>query len=79
MKQLALSALHWYKKIEPLRQFFMRTFIGQGDFECMFQPTCSEYAEQAIIKHGALRGIWLATKRLLKCRPGSKGGNDPVV
>lgn len=79
MKQLALSVIHGYKKIEPIRQFFMSTFIGQGKFECMYQPTCSEYAEQAILKHGAAKGTWLAAMRFLKCRPGSKGGYDPVV
>jgi len=57
----------------------MRTFVGQGDFECMYQPTCATYAEQAIQKHGGLKGILLAVKRLLKCRPGSKGGYDPVI
>ena len=40
----------------------MRTFVGQGDFECMYQPTCSEYAEEAVNKYGTGKGIWLATK-----------------
>lgn len=78
MKQLALSALRTYKKLSPFRRMLMRTFVGQGDFECMYQPTCSEYAEEAVNKYGTGKGIWLATKRLFRCRPGSKGGYDPV-
>ncbi|MBS1815199.1 MAG: membrane protein insertion efficiency factor YidD [Acidobacteria bacterium] len=45
---------------------------------CKFQPTCSEYAEIAILRHGALRGGWLAARRLARCHPFSKGGFDPV-
>ncbi len=45
---------------------------------CRFYPSCSEYARQAMIKHGALRGGWLATKRLFKCGPWHPGGHDPV-
>lgn len=56
----------------------MRTFVGQSDFECMFQPTCSEYTEQAVKKHGTFKGLSLGVRRILRCRPGSKGGFDPV-
>lgn len=45
---------------------------------CKFQPTCSEYAEVAILRHGALRGGAMAAWRLLRCGPWSKGGFDPV-
>ena len=45
---------------------------------CRFEPTCSRYAEEAIRRHGARRGIVLAAKRLLRCRPGCPGGYDPV-
>lgn len=45
---------------------------------CRFEPTCSAYAVEAIQRHGALRGMWLAGKRLLRCRPGGGGGADPV-
>jgi hypothetical protein len=45
---------------------------------CRFVPTCSEYALEAIERHGALRGSWLATARLLRCHPFARAGHDPV-
>jgi len=44
---------------------------------CRFAPTCSEYAHQAVIEHGAARGLWLAVQRLLRCHPFHPGGYDP--
>jgi hypothetical protein len=45
---------------------------------CKFYPSCSRYAAEAVELHGARRGAWLALKRLLRCRPFSHGGFDPV-
>ena len=45
---------------------------------CRYSPTCSHYAAQALEQHGLRRGSWLAVGRLLRCRPGSAGGIDPV-
>jgi uncharacterized protein len=45
---------------------------------CKFQPTCSEYASEAISVHGALRGGGMALGRLLRCHPFSRGGFDPI-
>ena len=68
MRSAALVALKLYKKIiSPLLPP-----------ACRFYPTCSEYAAQAISKHGLLRGGMLAAKRLAKCHPLHPGGFDPV-
>jgi hypothetical protein len=46
--------------------------------QCRFTPSCSEYAMQALEQHGALRGSWLALRRLSKCHPWHAGGFDPA-
>lgn len=45
---------------------------------CRFHPSCSAYAVEALITHGAARGTWLASRRLLRCGPWHPGGFDPV-
>ena len=45
---------------------------------CRFIPTCSTYAEEALQKRGALRGMWDTVRRLLRCHPFAKGGWDPL-
>lgn len=45
---------------------------------CRYYPSCSEYASQAIAKHGAAKGSWLAAKRVCRCHPWHDGGFDPV-
>jgi uncharacterized protein len=45
---------------------------------CRFVPTCSAYAEQALVRHGAARGSWLTMRRLLRCHPFGSSGFDPV-
>ena len=45
---------------------------------CRFVPCCSEYARQAVEKHGVFRGLWLGLGRLLRCHPFRPGGYDPV-
>ena len=45
---------------------------------CRFHPSCSQYAMEAIERHGGVRGSWLAAKRVCKCHPFHPGGFDPV-
>ena len=45
---------------------------------CIYQPTCSEYTAEAIELHGVLKGVWMGTKRIVRCNPFTTGGFDPV-
>ena len=45
---------------------------------CRYTPSCSEYAVQALRRHGILRGLWLAVRRVVRCHPWAEGGEDPV-
>jgi putative membrane protein insertion efficiency factor len=50
----------------------------KGGKYCSFIPTCSQYAIEAIMKYGAVKGSYLAARRILRCHPFAKGGYDPV-
>ncbi|MGB9773579.1 MAG: membrane protein insertion efficiency factor YidD [Bacteroidota bacterium] len=56
-------------------QFFLSPLFQNS---CRFYPTCSQYSIEALQKHGALRGLWLSVKRVLRCNPFHPGGYDPV-
>ena len=68
MKFLVLDLLGVYKAM-------ISPFLPPA---CRFEPTCSEYARQAVEKYGALKGTWMGIKRILRCQPFCKGGHDPV-
>ena len=68
MKRALLALLRFYRRqISPAKQP-----------SCRYVPTCSQYAVEAIEKHGAIKGTGLAIYRVLRCNPFSKGGYDPV-
>lgn len=69
MKHIGIILIRFY-------QWCIRPVIG-GDV-CRFYPSCSEYAAQALQKHGFWRGVWLAGKRIVKCHPWHPGGPDEV-
>lgn len=58
-----------------LYQVLLSPWTGNS---CRFYPTCSEYARTAVGRYGAVRGSWLATKRIFRCHPWHPGGADPV-
>ena len=58
--------------------FYQRVISPFTPPSCRFTPTCSEYARQAIAKHGPFKGLWLAIKRLSRCHPWGGSGYDPV-
>ena len=68
MRAMILFALRVYQK-------FLSPLLGNN---CRFYPTCSEYSHQAIERYGAIRGGWLAIKRLSRCHPLHAGGIDEV-
>ena len=59
-------------------RFYQRCISVHTPPTCRFQPTCSQYAITAIERFGALKGGWLAFKRILRCNPFCRGGYDPV-
>ena len=68
MKKFVSSAIRFYQRqISPL-----------CPPRCRYIHTCSEYALEAVEKYGAVKGSWLAAKRILRCNPFHKGGYDPV-
>ena len=68
MKTLLTALLRGY-------QYLLRPLLGRN---CRFLPSCSDYALEAIERHGAIRGGWFALRRVGRCHPWNPGGYDPV-
>lgn len=62
-----------------LIRFYQRYLSPLLPPSCRYEPTCSEYARQAIERHGLLRGGWMGLKRIMRCNPWHPGGYDPVL
>ena len=71
---IATGALRVYQcAVSPVLHALLGPSAG-----CRFHPTCSEYAREAMVRHGVGRGGWLTAKRLCKCQPWGPCGEDPV-
>lgn len=69
MKKIMIFLIHLYRKyVSPLKR----------RPSCIYTPTCSQYAIEALEKYGFWKGSFLAVKRILRCHPFAKGGYDPV-
>ena len=68
MKYIALGLLRLYK-------FVLSPLLPAA---CRYQPTCSDYAREAVERHGAMKGTVMAARRLARCHPFREGGYDPV-
>ena len=77
------TALHWVSMavvavlLLPI-WFYQKAISPYTPPSCRFTPTCSEYARQALLKHGPVKGLWLAIRRILRCHPWGGSGYDPV-
>ncbi len=61
----------------PVRAYRL-IFSPWVGFHCRYHPTCSQYALEALERHGAIRGTWLAMRRIARCHPWGRSGHDPV-
>lgn len=68
MKRLVLAVIRGYQ----------RWLSGGLGAHCIYEPTCSEFAAVAVERHGVVRGLWLALRRIARCHPFAAGGFDPV-
>lgn len=72
VRKLLVGAIRLYQ------MFLSPVLFAIAGPSCRFTPSCSQYAIEAVSKHGALKGSWYALRRILRCQPLCKGGYDPV-
>ncbi|MFC4486394.1 MULTISPECIES: membrane protein insertion efficiency factor YidD [Tepidiphilus] len=68
MRRLLIALIRGY-------QVAISPWLGRN---CRFYPSCSQYTLEAIERHGAVKGLWLGMRRVLRCHPFHPGGHDPV-
>ena len=71
MKKIFIYLINFYQKN-------ISSYLGHKGIHCKFEPTCSEYTKKEKEKYGAIKGIVLGIKRIIRCNPFSKGGYDPL-
>ncbi len=74
---LVIGLIRTYQKTLSLDHGVLKGFFRYG--YCRFHPTCSEYAVQALQRYGFWKGLYLGTRRVIRCHPWSPGGHDPVI
>lgn len=70
-RSVCASVLLWFLGL-------YQAYSSRRPARCRYMPTCSNYAREAVERHGAVRGCWLGTRRVLRCNPFSSYGFDPV-
>ena len=75
MKLVSYLPVALLKALILVWQWVLSPVLGTN---CRYQPSCSHYAAEALSRHGAIRGGWLATRRILSCNPWGGAGYDPV-
>jgi len=80
LRDLSRQLVNWPRLVllSFIRLYQMTIARGLPEGTCRFYPSCSHYGYQAIYKHGALKGFWMAIWRVLRCNPFNPGGYDPV-
>lgn len=76
MRKLGMILIRLYQKTLSFDHGPLKIFYPHG--YCRFSPSCSEYTYQAVERFGLIKGSWLGAKRILRCNPWNKGGEDPV-
>ena len=75
-RKIVVELISIYQKTLSPDHGLLKIFFPQGN--CRYQPTCSEYAKEAVYRYGVIKGLYLGSKRVGRCHPGHLGGSDPV-
>jgi len=78
VKKAILGFIRIYQKYFSLDQGMLGKALGTRGLVCRFKPTCSEYTYQAVERYGVIKGGLMGAKRVLRCNPFCKGGEDPL-
>jgi len=81
VKKIIIKLIKLYQEYLSLDQGFLRNLVLGKNSQiviCRYQPTCSDYTYQAVEKYGVIKGLFLGSKRVLRCHPLAKGGYDPL-